>query len=87
MSKDGTIDYQNKAEVIISKHRKGATGIVLTKFLGEYTLYADLDDDQFFVFINECYGSVFSVYRKVQYPQNIKSCDADVCGRRVDRFS
>ncbi len=45
MSKDGTIDYQNKAEVIISKHRKGATGIVLTKFLGEYTLYADLDDD------------------------------------------
>ena len=45
MSKDGTIDYQNKAEVIISKHRKGVTGIVLTKFLGEYTLYCDLDDD------------------------------------------
>ena len=45
------------------------------------------DDDQFFVFINECYGSVFSVYRKVQYPENIKSCDADVCGRRADRFS
>ena len=45
MSKDGTIDYQNKAEVIISKHRKGATGIVLTKFLGEYTLYADLDEE------------------------------------------
>ena len=44
-SSDGAIDYHNKAEVIISKHRKGATGIVLTKFLGEYTLYADLDDD------------------------------------------
>ena len=44
-SSDGTIDYHNKAEVIISKHRKGATGIVLTKFLGEYTLYGDLDDD------------------------------------------
>ena len=44
-SSDGTVDYHNKAEVIISKHRKGATGIVLTKFLGEYTLYGDLDDD------------------------------------------
>ena len=46
MSSDGTVDYHNKAEVIISKHRKGATGIVLTKFLGEYTLYADLDEVQ-----------------------------------------
>lgn len=45
MSSDGTVDYHNKAEVIISKHRKGATGIVLTKFLGEYTLYADLDEE------------------------------------------
>ena len=44
-SSDGTVDYHNKAEVIISKHRKGATGIVLTKFLGEYTLYADLDEE------------------------------------------
>ena len=45
MSSDGTVDYHNKAEVIISKHRKGATGIVLTKFLGEYTLYADQDEE------------------------------------------
>lgn len=45
VSSDGAIDYHNKAEVIISKHRKGATGIVLTKFLGEYTLYADLDEE------------------------------------------
>ena len=46
MSKDGTIDYHEKAEVIISKHRKGATGIVMTKFLGGYTLYDNLDETE-----------------------------------------
>ena len=44
MSSDGLIDYHQKAEVIISKHRKGATGIVLLKFLGEYTSFENEDD-------------------------------------------
>lgn len=44
MSKDGLIDYKDKAEVIISKHRKGATGIILTKFLGSYTRFDNCDD-------------------------------------------
>lgn len=38
-SSDGQIEYKDKAEVIISKHRKGATGIILTKFLGQYTRF------------------------------------------------
>ena len=44
LSSDGLIDYHQKAEVIISKHRKGATGIVLLKFLGEYTSFENEDD-------------------------------------------
>ncbi len=43
MSSDG-LDYQGKAEVIISKHRKGATGIVLMNFKGEYTRFENCDD-------------------------------------------
>ena len=43
-SSDGQIEYKDKAEVIISKHRKGATGIILTKFLGQYTRFEN--DDQ-----------------------------------------
>jgi replicative DNA helicase len=38
-SSDGQIEYKDKAEVIISKHRKGATRIILTKFLGQYTRF------------------------------------------------
>ena len=44
MSSDGLIDYTGKAEVIISKHRKGATGIVMMKFVGEFTRFEDCDD-------------------------------------------
>lgn len=44
MSSDGMIDYTDKAEVIISKHRKGATGIVMMKFIGEYTRFENDDD-------------------------------------------
>ena len=43
MSSDGMIDYTDKAEVIISKHRKGATGIVMMKFIGEYTRFENDD--------------------------------------------
>ena len=44
MSSDGLIDYTDKAEVIISKHRKGATGIVMMKFVGEFTRFENDDD-------------------------------------------
>lgn len=44
MSGDGLIDYTDKAEVIISKHRKGATGIVMMKFVGEFTRFENCDD-------------------------------------------
>ena len=44
MSSDGLIDYTGKAEVIISKHRKGATGIVMMKFVGEFTRFENCDD-------------------------------------------
>lgn len=43
MNEDG-VDYKGKAEVIISKHRKGATGIVLMNFKGEYTRFENYDD-------------------------------------------
>ena len=44
MSDDGLIDYRDKAEVIIAKHRKGATGIVTMDFKGEYTCFANPED-------------------------------------------
>ena len=44
MSADGLIDYQGKAEVIISKHRKGATGLIMMNFKGEYTRFENYDD-------------------------------------------
>lgn len=43
-SDDGLIDYRDKAEVIIAKHRKGATGIVTMDFKGEYTRFANPED-------------------------------------------
>ena len=43
VTEDGR-DYRGKAEVIISKHRKGATGIVLTAFKGDYTRFENLED-------------------------------------------
>ena len=44
ISDDGLIDYHNKAEVIISKHRKGATGIVMMDFKGEFTRFENPED-------------------------------------------
>ena len=44
LSDDGK-DYRGKAEVIISKHRKGATGIVMMDFMGEYTRFENPEDN------------------------------------------
>ena len=44
-SSDGFIDYRGKAEVIISKHRKGATGIVMMDFMGEFTRFLNPEDN------------------------------------------
>ena len=38
-------DLRGKAEIIIAKHRKGATGDVLLKFMGEYTRFANPEDE------------------------------------------
>ena len=43
-SEDGFIDYKDKAEIIIAKHRKGATGIVMMDFKGEFTRFANSED-------------------------------------------
>lgn len=45
-SEDGMIDYRGKAEVIISKHRKGATGIIMMDFKGEYTRFENEEDNK-----------------------------------------
>ena len=45
MSEDGFTDYRGKAEVIIAKHRKGATGIVRMDFRGEYTRFENPEDN------------------------------------------
>lgn len=45
MSDDGTKDYRGMAEVIIAKHRKGAVGIKLLKFRGEYTRFENPEDN------------------------------------------
>jgi replicative DNA helicase len=37
-------DYRGKAEIIIAKHRKGATDIVLLNFRGEYTRFENPED-------------------------------------------
>lgn len=44
-SEDGFTDYRGKAEVIIAKHRKGATGIVRMDFKGEYTRFENPEDN------------------------------------------
>ena len=43
-SSDGLIDYRGKAEVVIAKHRKGATGIIMMKFKGGFTRFENDDD-------------------------------------------
>lgn len=40
---DEGVDYKGKAEVIISKHRKGSTGIVLLNFRSEFTRFENCD--------------------------------------------
>lgn len=44
MSEDGTKDYRGMAEVIIAKHRKGAVGIKMLTFRGEYTRFENPED-------------------------------------------
>lgn len=43
-SSDGAIDYRGKAEIIIAKHRKGATDIILLDFKGGYTRFENPED-------------------------------------------
>lgn len=38
-------DYRGKAEIIIAKHRKGATDIALLNFQGEYTRFENPEDN------------------------------------------
>lgn len=40
-------DLHGMAQIIIAKHRKGATGDVLLKFRGEYTRFSNPDDEDF----------------------------------------
>ena len=44
-SENGEIDYRGKAEVIIAKHRKGATDTIMMVFRGEYTRFENLEDN------------------------------------------
>lgn len=44
-SEDGTKDYRGMAEIIIAKHRKGATDTVLLNFRGEYTRFENPEDN------------------------------------------
>jgi replicative DNA helicase len=44
-SSDGTIDYRGKAEIIIAKHRKGATDIIFLDFKGGYTRFENPEDN------------------------------------------
>lgn len=45
MSEDGTKDYRGMAEVIIAKHRKGAVGIKMLNFRGEFTRFENPEDN------------------------------------------
>jgi replicative DNA helicase len=44
-SENGEIDYRGKAEVIIAKHRKGATDTIMMVFRKEYTRFENLEDN------------------------------------------
>ncbi len=46
-------DMHGMAQIIIAKHRKGATADVTLKFIKEYTEFANPDDDDFTQTINE----------------------------------
>ena len=43
---DNGQDLHGKAQIIIAKHRKGATGDVLLTFRGEYTRFENPEDSQ-----------------------------------------
>ncbi len=43
--KDGDFDWRNKAEIIIAKHRNGATGDVRLTFRKEYARFMNMDDE------------------------------------------
>ena len=38
------VDLHGKAQIIIAKHRKGATGDVLLNFRGEFTRFENIED-------------------------------------------
>ena len=50
-------DYLGKAEIIIAKHRKGATDTVLLDFKGEYTRFENPEDNMLGSFGGEILGS------------------------------
>ena len=50
-------DYLGKAEIIIAKHRKGATDTVLLDFKGEYTRFENPEDNTLAGFGGEILGS------------------------------
>lgn len=62
-SSDGLIDYKDKAEVIISKHRKGATGIIVTNFLGQYTRFENSGDNS----MENCPPTEGGLYSEEEY--------------------
>ena len=67
-SDDGTIDYHDKAEVIISKHRKGATGIITMGFKGEFTRFENPEDNTLGNFGGEIRGSSINGNSNMPFP-------------------
>lgn len=51
-------DLRGKAEIIIAKHRKGATGTVLLNFQGQYTRFVDPSDMAFKPLDNDGGGEI-----------------------------
>ena len=49
-------DLHGKAQIIIAKHRKGATGDVLLNFKGEFTRFANPEEDNFLPSMNDPLG-------------------------------
>ena len=43
--KDGDFDWRDKAEIIIAKHRNGATGDVRLTFRKEYARFMNMNDE------------------------------------------
>ena len=53
-------DLRGKAQIIIAKHRKGATGDVLLAFEGQYTRFSNLEDVALPSFGNDMGGEIVS---------------------------